>query len=162
DRAVINPNGQKGVGSNVSAVLNTNSSAAGCTGSIVPLSCLSLNGGPIGKGSVVGYVGNTPNAQYVRAGYGARTNAGRNTLRVPKINNLDFTLFKNFRITENHRLQFRAQMFNALNHPQFLPRAGTSGAAFSLVNLGNPLFNQPTQLFNSGSRVIELAVRYSF
>jgi hypothetical protein len=44
---------------------------------------------------------------------------GRNTLRGPGINNLDFALFKNFDLVRGSRLQFRFESFNAFNHAQF-------------------------------------------
>jgi hypothetical protein len=176
DRSIINPNGVKGTGSTVSAVLNTNfaSGTPGCSGTIVGFDCLAQNGGDVPDSAVVGYLADNPNAQYIQAGFGARTNAGRNTLRLPILNNLDFTLAKNFRITEGQRLQFRADFFNALNHPQFLPpglstnggsvfsAGATNGPSFSFINLGSSNFNRPEQVFSSRPRTIQLALRYSF
>src|SRR5262249_55904131 len=50
-------------------------------------------------------------------------NLGRNTLRVPKIVNLDFSLFKNFNVIgERLKAQFRAEAFNLFNHPSFQPQ----------------------------------------
>jgi hypothetical protein len=49
-------------------------------------------------------------------------NAGRNRLIGPKIVNLDFSVFKNNyipRISESFNVQFRAEMFNVLNHANF-------------------------------------------
>jgi hypothetical protein len=43
--------------------------------------------------------------------------AARNSLRGPKLNQLNFGLFKNTKITETIKVQFRMEMFNALNHP---------------------------------------------
>ena len=43
-------------------------------------------------------------------------NAGRNILIGPGLENLDFALFKNFAIRERSALQFRWELFNALNH----------------------------------------------
>jgi outer membrane receptor protein involved in Fe transport len=45
-------------------------------------------------------------------------NTPRNYLRGPAVNQLNLGLFKNTRITENVRIQFRAEAFNVLNHPQ--------------------------------------------
>ena len=54
-------------------------------------------------------------------------NAGRNILIGPGATNLDSSLFKNFRVGwlgEAGEVQFRAEAFNTLNHPQFgLPNA---------------------------------------
>ena len=36
-------------------------------------------------------------------------------------NDMDFSIFKNFRVTERISTQFRVEMFNVLNHPSFLP-----------------------------------------
>jgi hypothetical protein len=49
-------------------------------------------------------------------------NLGRNTLRVPGIANVDFTLMKNTPIAwlgEQGTLQFRAEFFNLFNRPSF-------------------------------------------
>ncbi len=46
-------------------------------------------------------------------------NLGRNTLIGPGIVMVNPSLSKQFRITERLRLQFRAELFNALNHPNF-------------------------------------------
>jgi hypothetical protein len=51
-------------------------------------------------------------------------NSGRNQLYGPKLVNVDLSLFKDLRfpkISENFRLQFRIEMFNAFNHANFLP-----------------------------------------
>lgn len=46
-------------------------------------------------------------------------NLGRNALIGPAYHNFDFSAFKNFRLTESVRLQFRAEAFNVFNHPNF-------------------------------------------
>jgi len=43
-------------------------------------------------------------------------NVGRGTIIGPKIVNFDATVQKNFRVTENTSLQFRAEFFNLFNH----------------------------------------------
>jgi hypothetical protein len=56
--------------------------------------------------------------------FNLRGNAGRNILIGPGITNLDFSVFKNNRIkriSENFNVQFRLEMFNIMNHPNFAP-----------------------------------------
>src|SRR5580704_5704938 len=45
---------------------------------------------------------------------------GRNTLRGPGINNWYISFLKRMKFTESKSLEFRAEMFNAFNHAQFL------------------------------------------
>lgn len=69
--------------------------------------------------------------------------AGRNIFRGSGLYNLDFSLFKQFFLTERFRVQFRAEAFNLLNKAQFSnPNSGlpalTGGATnYTSVNLGN-------------------------
>jgi hypothetical protein len=62
-------------------------------------------------------------------------NAGRNQLIGPKIVNLDFSVFKNNyirRISESFNIQFRAEMFNVLNHANFQsPLCGSCQTIFT-------------------------------
>jgi hypothetical protein len=54
--------------------------------------------------------------------FNLRGNAGRNLLTGPGMTNLDFSVFKNQsikRISESFNVQFRAEFFNILNHPNF-------------------------------------------
>jgi hypothetical protein len=47
-------------------------------------------------------------------------NLGRNTLRAPGLEDFDFSIFKNWGLwSEKLRLQFRTEIFNLLNHPNF-------------------------------------------
>jgi len=58
-------------------------------------------------------------------------NAGRNTIRGPKLVNLDFSATKNnpiHRISETFNIQFRAEIFNIFNHSNFVPPEPGAGA----------------------------------
>jgi Carboxypeptidase regulatory-like domain/TonB-dependent Receptor Plug Domain len=55
--------------------------------------------------------------------------AGRNIFTAPGYWNVDFGFIKTFAITERVRLQFRTEMFNALNHTNFdNPRDASTGS----------------------------------
>ncbi|MBM3810287.1 MAG: hypothetical protein FJW20_01505 [Acidimicrobiia bacterium] len=77
---------------------------------------------------------------------------GRNTFRADGIANLDFGAFKNFKIVEGHRLQFRAEFFNLTNTRNF-------GIPESRINSVNFL-NQWGQ--DGGNRRMMLGLRYTF
>jgi hypothetical protein len=56
--------------------------------------------------------------------FNLRGNAGRNIANGPGLTNVDLSLFKNNyvrRISENFNVQFRAEVFNILNHANFGP-----------------------------------------
>jgi hypothetical protein len=56
--------------------------------------------------------------------FNLRGNAGRNILTGPGLTSLDFSVFKNNyvkRISERFNVQFRAEIFNILNHTNFAP-----------------------------------------
>jgi len=77
---------------------------------------------------------------------------GRNTLRGPGIFNLDLSAAKKFTIREGKRLEFRAEFFNSLNHPQFGLPGGTVGVGGAGTITG-------TQRAN---RQIQMALRFAF
>jgi hypothetical protein len=54
--------------------------------------------------------------------------AGYDQLRGPGQRNLDFSLYKNFRVAEGHELQFRWEAFNFTNTPWF---SNPNGITFS-------------------------------
>ena len=45
--------------------------------------------------------------------------AGRNTIVGPGLEDVDLSLYKDTRITERMKAQFRADTFNLFNHPNF-------------------------------------------
>ncbi len=54
---------------------------------------------------------------------------GRNLLHGPGLFNIDYSLFKSFPIKERLKLQFRAELFNIFNHPNFNNPASSFGTA---------------------------------
>ena len=56
---------------------------------------------------------------YVFAPYGTLGNSGRNSLNNPNYFNMDFSIVKNTKMNETVDMQFRAEFFNVLNHPNF-------------------------------------------
>lgn len=60
---------------------------------------------------------------------GTRGTLGRNTLIGPKMVSVDFSLAKSFRLGENRALQFRAEVFNLPNHPNFATPTGRTAFA---------------------------------
>jgi carboxypeptidase family protein/TonB-dependent receptor-like protein len=72
--------------------------------------------------------------QFRRQTLGTAGNLGRNTLTMPRNVRLDLSLFKDFRITESTKLQFRAEGFNVTNTPLF----GIPGSTISTLVGGVP------------------------
>jgi Carboxypeptidase regulatory-like domain len=64
---------------------------------------------------------------------------GRNALTGFGLAQWDFAAHREFPIYEAVKLQFRAEMFNILNHPNF-------GSYNSVFGLGDPFFGQATQM----------------
>jgi len=65
-------------------------------------------------------------------------------LRSDRLENVDFSIFKNFRIRERAQLQFRGEAFNLANHPAFAAPNTTVGSLnFGLVS---GTANSPRQL----------------
>lgn len=79
-------------------------------------------------------------------------NAGRNHLRGPGTNNLDFAMFKSFSFRDIAQFaQFRAELFNITNHPQFfLPNRFVDSPQFGTVSRARD------------ARQIQLSLRFSF
>ena len=74
-------------------------------------------------------------------------NANRTPLSGPRFVNTDFSVIKHFAVHENIRVDFRAEFFNLLNHPQFGAPGGNnygadfaSPATFAVINytVNNP------------------------
>src|SRR4030095_15322966 len=70
-------------------------------------------------GQTVGYLVNDPTAYYVRARPGMYTGAGRNILEMRPIDNFDISVGKSIPFREHYKVEFRVDMYNAFNHPQY-------------------------------------------
>ncbi len=80
-------------------------------------------------------------------------NVGRNSFRGDRIETVDFSVFKTFKIWEKVNLQYRLEMYNALNHPVFgIPNS---------TNLDNVNFFN-FQENSGGRRVISMGLRLRF
>jgi hypothetical protein len=67
-------------------------------------------------------------------------NLGRNTIIGPSLVNLDLSLFKEFRWQENKTIQFRTEVFNILNHPNFgVPNQANRTLPFTMSPGGQQL-----------------------
>ena len=161
-RVIINPNGNKNLGSGVVPIINPS------------LSCgVDKHGKPIPSpcdANTVGYVVKNPGAYYVQAGNGALANSGRNTLPVRPTNDVDATAIKRVNIGERYSVEFQAQAFNLFNHPQFLSGsintvnsiADTSASTTNYLQAVSGTFNRPDIAFSSNSRVLQLALKFIF
>jgi hypothetical protein len=79
-------------------------------------------------------------------------NSGASILREDRFKSLDFSIFKQFRITEGSKLQFRAEAFNLTNTPSFnAPNTTVDTTAGGRV----------TSTF-SAPRQIQFALKYNF
>ena len=99
-------------------------------------------------------------------------NVPRNVLRGFGATQWDFAVHRDFPIRESLRLQFRAEMFNVLNHPNFGPPAGRFGSggfgrstqllsqSLSGSNIGGGGFSPLYQM--GGPRSIQFALKLSF
>jgi len=84
---------------------------------------------------------NTADAAWVTPAQFTYGNSGRNILRGPGRWNVDYSVFKNFALTERLGLQFRAEFFNLFNHPQFdlpNPSIGNPNAGRISATVGVP------------------------
>jgi hypothetical protein len=99
-------------------------------------------------------------------------NLGRNALRGFGATQWDFAVHRDFPIRESFKLQFRAEMFNVLNHPNFAQPNGTlSGSQFGLstqmlgqsLNSGNLGGGALSPLYQiGGPRSIQFALKLFF
>jgi len=82
-------------------------------------------------------------------------NSGVGILRGPGFYNWDLGISKNFYLDDKRYLQFRAEAFNVLNHPNF-------GIGIGQANMADPTNFGKIQFTTSAPRIIELAAKFVF
>ncbi|MBI3683652.1 MAG: carboxypeptidase regulatory-like domain-containing protein [Acidobacteria bacterium] len=97
-------------------------------------------------------------AAFVANQRGRFGNAGRNILRAPGFENVDFSVAKNTTIREGYSVQLRAEVFNLFNHPNL-------GQPVNVVN--NATFGQITATRTvrgdlGSSRQIQLGMKFIY
>ncbi len=145
DRAIVNPGGNPNIGSGVTPLLNS-------------------------AGQTVAYLATNPAAGYIQTPKGALSTAGRNTLQLEPIDDIDLSLFKRFNVTERSQFEFGARFSNLLNHPQYTggplndvaPSGATSADVHNSLVPSSPLFGQWNQVFSSNPRFIQLSAKFIF
>jgi hypothetical protein len=98
---------------------------------------------------------------FARPVSGTFGNMGRNSLRGPGIHKWDLAVFKNFGMREGKwRWQFRAEMFNAFNHPSFTTVANTLTTTAAGVDPAANGFAAVTA--TRDARVVQFALKLNF
>jgi hypothetical protein len=100
---------------------------------------------PSGNNGSIG----TPNNPWT-FGDEPRTDA---TLRQQGVVNFDFAVFKRTTIMERLNVEFRAEIFDLFNHPQFGPPNGTSTS---------PTFGVVTNTVNNTFRIVQFGLKFIF
>jgi hypothetical protein len=87
----------------------------------------------------------------------------RNYLTGPGFNDVDFSVFKDFRMTERVITQFRAEFFNLFNTPQYIqPDANYTDCNPNSLGACTGNFGRITTTRFSSERQIQFALRVSF
>jgi hypothetical protein len=81
-------------------------------------------------------------------------NAGRDTIRGPRLSNEDFSIFRKFAIAERYKLEYRAEFYNLTNSPHFNnPSGNSSSGSFGIIT---------STLGGFGNRQVQMALRLNF
>jgi hypothetical protein len=92
-------------------------------------------------------------AAFESAAIGTWGNCGIGIMDSPGYSNVDLTLAKRFNLGGTRQLEFRAEAFNALNHPNWAP-PGVSLANTNTFGIITGTVNEP--------RIVQLAVKFYF
>jgi len=72
--------------------------------------------------------------QWAVPALGSHGNSGRNIIPSPGMADVDFSVFKEFRVAEGKRFEFRWEIFNLFNRPNFFgPNSNISSQAFGII-----------------------------
>ncbi|MGB9430843.1 MAG: hypothetical protein WBQ89_01250, partial [Candidatus Acidiferrum sp.] len=103
-------------------------------------------------------------AAFAQPGPGTFGNCAPRLFHGPGIQMWDLSLFKQFKFTERYQLQFRAEFFNAFNHPNFANPSANIASPGSFGKVSNTL--APILGTDSGGpgdpREIQLALKFYF
>ena len=91
---------------------------------------------------------------------GSFGNVSRNSVQGPGYQIWDFSLFKNFPVTETTKLEFRAEFFNVFNHPNLQFAKSGPQNSINTTTFGTPEFGFLTAARDP--RQIQLALKFSF
>jgi Carboxypeptidase regulatory-like domain/TonB dependent receptor len=94
-------------------------------------------------------------SNFCTTGFG---NLARNSFRGPGQQNWDFSLIKNFKLTERQNLRFTTDFFNMWNHANF---ANPTVTDVETISPQNSPFGKITSLVGT-PRLIQFSLRYSF
>jgi hypothetical protein len=182
DRPMINPLGIKGTGTGavaiVNAALQVNCSASATSGPSFITGTNAANGAyNVCQNDTTGYsagslsqsgVFTASNAYYVQAGAGTLPTAGRNTLPIRPIDNVDLALYKRLTLRDRYSLEFGLQAFNVLNHAQYQPgtldnvNGPSYTSSYNFQTVSNAFFNRPEKQFLNNARTMQLSGKINF
>jgi len=91
-------------------------------------------------------------------------NLKRGFVRQPSLSNVDFSMAKNWKIKERYGIQFRAEMFNLLNHASFNGFNAGMGASFDTSGKFTGFTNGNFGRLQSdrGPRNIQFGIKFNF
>jgi hypothetical protein len=93
---------------------------------------------------------------------GTYGDSGRNILRGPGQFNIDASLIKRTRLAGRLDTEFRVEVFNVLNHPQFAARPNSTIGNAAVGTITSMLPNPACALCGTTERQIQLAMKVSF
>lgn len=88
-------------------------------------------------------------------------NSGVGAVLGPGQFNWDISLLKNTKLNERVNMQFRADFYNAFNHPQFADPGGSSFATIGFENIASPTSTYITNT-SVNPRLIQFGLRFIF